>query len=64
MSFVDPETIEHVSKHPVYCIAEDYGHIQIRNIWYRYDPQQDRLVRFTKFDEDLFHGETIPTGCL
>ena len=60
MSFVDPETIEQVSKHPIYGIAEDYGHIQIRNVWYRYDPHQDRLLRFTKSTpEDLFSCPAI-----
>jgi hypothetical protein len=53
--WIDPETIEQVSKHSIYGIVEDYGHIQIREVWYRYDPHQDRLVRFTKSPhEDLF----------
>lgn len=53
---VNPETIEQVSRHPIYGIAEDYGQICIQNLWYRYDPLTDRLVRFTKPNEDLFYG--------
>ena len=54
-TFVDPETIERISQHPIYGIVEDYGQICIRDVWYRHDVDTDRLLRFTKSSlEDLF----------
>jgi hypothetical protein len=55
----DPiEAIEHVSQHPIYGIAEDYGHIHTNGHWYEYDPVNDRLLRSTKSDlfEELPHA--------
>jgi hypothetical protein len=50
------EAIEKVSQHPIYGIAEDYGHIYTNGHWYDYDPIHDRLIRSTK--SDLFEENT------
>ena len=41
------DIIERVSQDPSLAIASDYGRITIDNIWYRYDPKTDRLLRCT-----------------
>jgi hypothetical protein len=52
---INPETIENISNHPIYGIVEDYGQINIRGIWYKYNQKTDRLVCFTKLmTEELF----------
>jgi len=42
-----PERIERVSLHPSLSIAEDYGRITINDVWYKYEPETDSLIRCT-----------------
>jgi len=51
------ESIEHVSRHPVYGIVSYYNQICIEDEWYTYDRERDRLVRSTSrmTQEDLYH---------
>lgn len=55
---IDPETIPAISLHPIYGIVEYYGRICIREQWYSYDEQQDRLIRSpnARQQEDLFNA--------
>ena len=48
MKLDEIELLENISRHPVYSIAEDYGGIETKGHYYRYDPITDRLVRSTK----------------
>jgi len=51
------ESIEQVSRHPVYGIVSDYNRICIQDEWYDYDRVNDRLVRSSSrvTQEDLFN---------
>ena len=54
------DIIERVSQDPSLAIASDYGRITIDNIWYRYDPKTDRLLRCaieTLPQADLFESK-------
>lgn len=53
------DIIERVSRDPSLSIASEYGRITINDIWYRYDPNTDRLIRCaTEFlpQADLFES--------
>lgn len=55
------EQLEHISRHPIYSIADWTGRINIRNVWYEYNKETDRLQRSTKWDhaqEDLLHVDS------
>lgn len=54
------EEEEQISKHPIYGIVEYYGRIQIKNQWYTYNSEQDRLFRSTNppLQQGLFDEST------
>lgn len=56
-----PERIERISLDPVLSIAEVYGRIKIKDVWYLYERETDSLIRCTNFlpsQTALFEIET------
>jgi len=44
-----PERIENISLDPSLSIAEVYGCITIKDVWYQYERDTDSLIRCTNF---------------